>query len=209
MLVADAKHTQHRLVDQVNDAGRWWLLPVKENQPTVFEQITALPWRVVDPQDVDRGKGHGRQETRSIRVIQAPKHVDLGLAGAAQVIKVGRQTLRKKNLTAEPAWTREFAYLLTNLPAQLADPATLARIVRSHWRIENQLHWVRDTAYDEDRHTARTGNGPINLACLRNTAISRHRATGADNIRKRLRACTRHAHRALEALTPHRPQDQL
>jgi hypothetical protein len=75
--------------------------------------------------------------------------------------------------------------------------------------LRGRIPEVRDTAYDEDRHTARTGNGPVNLACLRNTAISRHCLTGADNFRKRLRACTRHAHRALEALTTHRTQDQL
>lgn len=209
VLVADAKHTQHKLVDQVSDAGGWWVLPVKENQPGIHARVTGLPWSDLTAAAVERGTGHGRQETRTIRVIQAPEHVDLGLAGAAQVIKIGRHTLRKKNLTSVPAWTRESAYFLTNLPAHLADPASLARIVRSHWRIENQLHWVRDTAYDEDRHTARTGNGPVNLACLRNTAISRHRATGADNIRKRLRACARHAHRALEALTTRRPEHQL
>lgn len=209
VLVADAKHTQHRLVDQVGGAGGWWVLPVKENQPGIHARVTALPWSDLTAAAVERGTGHGRKETRTIRVIQAPEHVDLGLAGAAQVIKIGRHTLRKKNLTAQPAWTRESAYFLTNLPAQLADPAFLARIVRSHWRIENQLHWVRDTAYDEDRHTARTSNGPVNLACLRNIAISRHRLTGADNIRKRLRACTRHAHRALQALTTRGPEDQL
>lgn len=167
LLVADAKHTQHKLVDQVYDAGGWWLLPVKENQPSIFAQVTALPWSDLEAQDIDRGKSHGRRETRTVRVIQAPRHVDLGLTGAAQVIKIGRHTLRKKNPSSEPAWAREYAYLLTSLPAEVADAVALGGFTRSHWRIENQLHWVRDTAYDEDRHTARTGNGPVNLACLR------------------------------------------
>ena len=50
--------------------------------------------------------------------------------------------------------------------------AALGEISRSHQRIENRFHWVRDTAYDEDRYTARTGSRPVVLACLRNTAIS-------------------------------------
>ncbi|MGW9349516.1 hypothetical protein [Nocardiopsis flavescens] len=94
-------------------------------------------------------------------------------------------------------------------PARLAAPAVLAGIVRGHWRIENRLHWVRDTAYDEDRYTVWTGNGPVVLACLRSTAISHHRLTGADNIRKRLRACARDARRALDELTVDKPQSQL
>jgi hypothetical protein len=209
VLVADSKHTQHDLVRAVNDADGWWVLPVKKNQPGIHTRVTGLPWPQVAAADIDRDRGHGRRETRTVRVLQRPGHLDLGLADATQVIKIGRHVLRKKTVTAEPSWTREFAYLLTNLPAHLADPAALGEIVRSHWRIENRLHWVRDTAYDEDRHTARTGNGPVVLACLRNTAISRHRLTGADNIRKRLRACARDAHRALDALTVGKPQDQL
>lgn len=137
VLIADAKHTQHRLVDQVGGAGGWWVLPVKENQPGIYARVTALPWSDLAAAAVERGKGHGRQETRTIRVIQAPAQVDLGLAGTAQVIKIGRHILRKKNLTSVPAWTRESAYFLTSLPAQLADPAALARIVRSYWHIEN------------------------------------------------------------------------
>lgn len=209
VLVADSKHTQNDLVRAVNDADGWWVLPVKKNQPGIHTRVTGLPWSQVVAADVDRGRGHGRRETRTVRVLQRPAHLDLGLAGATQVIKIGRYVLRKKTVTAEPAWTRQVAYVLTNLPAHLAGPAVLGEMVRSHWHIENQLHWVRDTAYDEDRHTARTGNGPVVLACLRNTAISRHRLTGADNIRKRLRACARDARRALDALTISKPQDQL
>lgn len=209
VLVADSQHTQHDLVRLVNDAGGWWVLPVKGNQPGVQAQVKGLPWAQVAPADIDRGRGHGRRETRTVRILQFPGHLDPGLVGATQAVKIGRHVLRKKTVTAPPAWTREVAYLLTNLPAHLAGPAVLGDMVRSHWRIENRLHWVRDTAYGEDRHTARTGNGPVVLACLRNTAISRHRLTGADNIRKRLRACARNAHRALNALTVGKPQDQL
>lgn len=209
VLIADSKHTQHETVGAVNDADGWWVLPVKKNQPGIHTRVKGLPWSQVAAADIDRGRGHGRHETRTVRVLQHPGHIDLGLAGATQAIKIGRYVLRKKTVTAEPAWTREVAYLLTNLPAHLAGPALLGEIVRSHWRIENRLHWVRDIAFDEDRHTARTGNGPVVLACLRNTAISRHRLTGADNIRKRLRACARDARRALDALTSSKPQDQL
>ncbi|ACZ30622.1 transposase IS4 family protein [Xylanimonas cellulosilytica DSM 15894] len=203
VVVTDAKHTQHKLVEQVGAVGGWWLLPVKANQPRILAKVRALPWAQVRAQDTCRGKAHGRAETRTVRVVQAPTHVDLALAGTAQVIKITRHTRRRPHPGAPAASTRENAYLLTSLPAEVADPATLAAMVRSHWLIENQVHWVRDTAYDEDRHTARTGNGPINLACLRNTAITRHRAHGASNIAKALRASARHARRALDALTQH------
>ncbi|WP_165350531.1 ISAs1 family transposase [Xylanimonas protaetiae] len=200
--VADAKHTQHKLARQIGAAGGWWLLPVKANQPSILAKVAALPWTQVPAQDTRRDKAHGRAETRTVRVVQAPRHIDLALADTAQVVKIARHT-RRPHPGKPTAWTRENAYLLTSLPAEIADPATLAAMVRSHWLIENQVHWVRDHAYNEDRHTARSGNGPINLACLRNTAITRHRAHGADNIAQALRASARHARRALDALTQH------
>lgn len=209
VLVTDAKHTQHKLVEKLNAAGGWWVLPIKANQPTILETIKGLPFEF-KPHDIDHGTGHGRRETRTVRVLQVPEFLDLGLAGARQIIKIGRHVKRAKHPGAEPTWTRELAYLLTSMPFHAGNPARLAQIVRGHWQIESRLHWARDTAYHEDRHTARTGHGPTNLTCLRNTAISRHRATGADNIAHRLRACARDPHRALRALThTTQPVDQL
>jgi hypothetical protein len=50
-------------------------------------------------------------------------------------------------------------------------PAQLADWLRGHWRIENQLHWVRDVSFGEDASTARTGSLPRAMASLRNLAI--------------------------------------
>ncbi|WP_330308948.1 MULTISPECIES: hypothetical protein [unclassified Streptomyces] len=47
----------------------------------------------------------------------------------------------------------------------------LAAWIRRHWHIENQIHWVRDVTYDEDRSPIRTGTGPQVMAVLRNAAI--------------------------------------
>jgi hypothetical protein len=54
--------------------------------------------------------------------------------------------------------------------------------IRRHWHIENQIHWVRDVTYDEDRSQIRTGTGPHVMAALRNAAIGALRITGVTNI---------------------------
>jgi len=51
-----------------------------------------------------------------------------------------------------------------------------------HWHIENQLHWVRDVTYDEDRSQIRTNHCPQVMASLRNLAISALRLAGHTNI---------------------------
>lgn len=51
-------------------------------------------------------------------------------------------------------------------------PERLLNIARSHWAIENSLHWVLDVVMNEDRARNRTGNGPENLAILRRIALN-------------------------------------
>ena len=81
--------------------------------------------------------------------------------------------------------------------AQAAEGAALLRLVRGHWTIENGLHYVRDTAYDEDRSRVRTKNGPRVMATLRNLSISMLRLVGATSIKKALRWCSRDLDRVL------------
>jgi predicted transposase YbfD/YdcC len=52
----------------------------------------------------------------------------------------------------------------------------LLHVVRSHWSIENQLHWVLDVVFDEDRGRTRKDNGPENLAIMRRFAFNLVRA---------------------------------
>lgn len=96
--------------------------------------------------------------------------------------------------------SNETAYYLTSLPADLAGPEQLDRLVRDHWGIENRVHYVRDVTWDEDRSQAWTGNGPRTLATCRNLAISALRLAGHTNIARALRHIARDITRALTIL---------
>ncbi|HIP94618.1 MAG TPA: ISAs1 family transposase [Leucothrix sp.] len=52
------------------------------------------------------------------------------------------------------------------------DPQKLGNIVRAHWSIENNLHWVLDQAFDEDSHRARTGYSAANMAIMRHITLN-------------------------------------
>ncbi|SQD99945.1 hypothetical protein FMEAI12_5940007 [Parafrankia sp. Ea1.12] len=73
-------------------------------------------------------------------------------------------------------------------------------LARGHWTIENQLHWIRDVAFDEDDHRASTGNAPQVMASLRNLTISILRLTGATNIAQALCPHARQLERPLQAI---------
>lgn len=115
---------------------------------------------------------------------------------AKQIVRVYRERCTLDNVMI----SHETAYYLTSLPAALADPAALDRLVRGHWGIENRVHYVRDVTFDEDRSQAYTGNGPRALATCRNLAISALRLHGHTNIAKELRHIARNTIRALTIL---------
>ena len=94
----------------------------------------------------------------------------------------------------------EIAYGITSLSPARADAARLLTLNRSHWGIENRLHWVRDVTFDEDRSQVRTGAGPQVMASLQNLAITLLRLAGCTNIAAGLRRCARQVARPLRLL---------
>jgi predicted transposase YbfD/YdcC len=136
-------------------------MTVKANMPTLHRQLKKLPWKDV-PSVSSVSKDDGRCARRTIKVALAPSWV--GFDGAAQVAQLRRTVTRKGRKTVE------VVYLITS--GRDVDPETLAGWVRSHWHIENKLHWVRDVTYQEDSSLVRTGNAPRTMASLRSLAIT-------------------------------------
>ncbi len=131
------------------------MFTVKGNQPTLHAACKRLPWAKVPGHSVVT-TGHSRRARRTIKVITAPPWV--AFPGAAQVAQVRRTVTRAGKKTVE------VVYLITSAHYRAAPPATLAAWVQGHWGIENQLHWVRDVTFDEDRSQVRTGNAPRVMA---------------------------------------------
>lgn len=83
-----------------------------------------------------------------------------GLAAIGKVVRI-RETAAKT--------TTETAYYLLSTACS---PERLNEVVRSHWGVENKLHWRLDVVMNEDQDRTRLGNGPHNLAVLRHLAIN-------------------------------------
>lgn len=178
---ADALHTQMDTARfLVQDKKAHYLLTVKLNQPTLYASCRRLPWDKATAKYYDRTEGHGRKETRAVQVLTV-SHLDF--PHARQVARVTRH----RTDTATGRRTRETVYVITDLPARQAKPQDIALGLRGHWHIENKIHYVRDTLWDEDRSQIRTGHGPENMATLRNTALNRLRAAGATNMAEAVR----------------------
>ena len=191
IITADALHTQVKHVDYLHARGAHWILTVKANHPSLLQRLRSLPWPAVPVADRTHAKGHGRRESRTVKLTAIA--AGIGFPHARQAIQVTRRTRRGR----AARWRTQTVYAITDLDFHDITPAQVADAIRAHWGIENRLHWVRDVTFAEDLSQIRTGNAPAVMATLRNLAISIHRLTGAHNIAAAARHVSRHPARAI------------
>jgi predicted transposase YbfD/YdcC len=161
VVTADALHTQPDHADWLVGVKRAaYLLVVKANQPTLHQQLKALPWCEVPVADHTRDRRHGRVEARRLQVTTV---AGLDFPHATQSLRVTRRV----RPLASRRWRTVTAYAVTSLTAAQASPARLADWIRGHWGIE-ALHHLRDTTFAEDACQVRTGTAPWAMASLRN-----------------------------------------
>jgi predicted transposase YbfD/YdcC len=135
LVTADALHCQRTHADYLHARGAHYLFTVKGNQPTLRRALARLPRSQVSGTR-DRQVGHGRTESRSIKVIDLDGTPEARLfPHGARAIKVVR---RRRAGRAKPSV--ETVYAITSVGHRDADPRLLAGWIRSHWAIENCLH---------------------------------------------------------------------
>src|SRR4051812_44146778 len=185
VITVDAGFTARALAADLRVRGAHWILRIKGNQKTLHSRLKALPWAEVPEAARVRLVGHGRVETRTIRVIDLTGSSD----GHGEFFPGARQALKivRRRRTRRGRWSVQTVYAITSLDACEVDPAQLACWVRGHWSIEAGLHWVRDVTFREDHSQVRSGHGPTNFACLRTLAINALRLAGHTNIAAGLR----------------------
>lgn len=195
IVTIDAIGTQTEITKTIVAGGGDYLLSVKQNQGHLFEDIQCLfNVDVVQGMKYARynyaksiNKGHGRIETRECWVTDREEHLALlrnrqQWTGLKCVVRIVSE--RKVGETTE-VQTR---YFISSLPA---DAKTILKAKRSHWKIENQVHWVLDIAFREVESRVRQDHGAENLAVLRHMALNllKREKTAKGGIRaKRLQA---------------------
>ena len=176
LVTIDAMGCQRNIARQAVQGGADYLLAMKANQGELHENIKDLiaccervGWDGVAYSHHEQvGKGHGRLERRQCWAITDPEelaYVDPQRQWAS-LGTVARVSYRRDAATDAPTDTR---YYICSYPA---DAATLLASARSHWSIENSLHWVLDMAFDEDHSRVRTGHADQNLAVIRHLALN-------------------------------------
>ena len=187
-------HTQRGHAEYLHARGAHCVLIAKANQPRLHAQLLRLPWGQIPVADQQHDRGHGRVETRRIKITTVGAGIEFPHA------RLAVQIHRRRRPIGSRTWSSETVYAITSLPWQRARADLLAEAIHGHWQIE-ALHWIRDVSLGEDLSQIRTGNGPAVMASLRNFAVSRHRLASDTNITHACRRTARHPNRALALLT--------
>lgn len=188
----DAMGCQKEIAAKIVDGEGDYVLALKDNHPTlcqaVEEEFSTAMQADTRPRNMRRQitveTNRGREERRQYFVMPAPDT----LPGFADWANLATIVMVVRTVMINGRETGEVSYFLSSLPAKIKN---LAKLIRQHWSIENQLHWVLDVTFTEDASRIRKQNAPQTSAMLRRLAVSiLSRDTSVkDNVRgKRYRA---------------------
>jgi predicted transposase YbfD/YdcC len=167
-ITADALHCHRAFAAAVLEQGGDYVLALKQNQSKLYDAVARRFARAGTRSvaELREPSTHDRSETRRATVIRDRQ---IGVANDFPgVVAIGRITSRRRRQgePADPPFVRYF------LLSKYISAKRLLEIVRGHWGIENQLHWILDVVFDEDDCRTRKGNAPENLAILRRLAVN-------------------------------------
>jgi predicted transposase YbfD/YdcC len=174
LVTIDAMGCQTKIAQKILDRGGDYLLAVKDNQPSLHDEVARFfadaDLTTLDGLQTTDGD-HGRIEVRrhfvstdidwlttDRRFPGEPRFPGLKAVAMveAEVERGGKTSLERR-------------YFLCSM---LITAAFLAKAVRSHWHIENRLHWVLDVVFHEDLSRLRSRDGPRNMATVRHMAMN-------------------------------------
>lgn len=177
VVTGDAMFTQQSLCDLIVRAGGDYVFPVKDNHPTLRRAIAE----VFMPAPVTPGhgavhlpeytahtvtSGHGRIEQRYL-TVSAQLNDYLDWPHLAQVFRLQRVVHHLDT----GRLTYQVVFGVTSLTVDECSPERLLHLLRTHWHIENRLHFVRDVTFHEDACPIRHPQRQRVLACLNNLVI--------------------------------------
>jgi predicted transposase YbfD/YdcC len=193
IVTLDAMGCQTDIAAKIIEKEADYVLAVKGNQGNLYDDIKAyFDWALADKFELTRfttdattDHQHGRIE---VRRCYATSDCDwLRKKGEWRGLRSIVMVERERTILGEET-SRERKYYISSLEA---DARQLGRSIRSHWSIENQLHWVLDMGFREDESRIRKEHSPENVATLKHIALNllkQERTTKVGIKSKRLKA---------------------
>ena len=174
IVTGDAAYCQKPLARLIHEAQGDYLWVLKANHRKLYQSVKGSFERPdLGPGSSHNNEGHGRLEGRrvwcqSVEQSNLSASVQEQWPGLQTLVRVERTRTVKSGRAAGQTSVSQWFYL-SSLPCE---DVLLAHTIRSHWKIENQAHWVLDVVFGEDRCRARKDQAPYNLALLRRVCLN-------------------------------------
>lgn len=172
LVTIDAMGCQNNIAKAIIDKGADYVLALKGNRKSLHDEVALF---FENTENLESHKttdaDHGRIETRrsyvchdidwlkpSKKAPEEPRFPNLACVGMVE---------SEVEINGKTTTSRRYYISSYQLKA-----SQLAKVVRSHWGVENRLHWVMDVVFHDDLMRLRTQNGPANMATIRHTALN-------------------------------------
>jgi predicted transposase YbfD/YdcC len=170
----DAGGCYRVIAEAVAARGGDYIFTVKNNQPQLFDELRNFFLQAIAVSPEESGcdywyceeKGHGRFEKREVWACEALDWLEQKDKWPCLRSIVCARRTRQETKTEKTTENLRF-YITSRRP----DAQDLAGKIRSHWSIENQLHWQLDMSFNEDRSRTRRDNGGYNLTLVRKLCL--------------------------------------
>ena len=170
IITIDAIGCQKSIAKLIIENKADYILCAKDNQEALKERIKLnlsedmRYYLCHAKRNFEQNEGHGRSEYRECVCIDA-KNLQCFLKGWTGIKTLAMINSIRKMGDKEPVL--ETKYYISSLEP---DPVTILKSVRSHWAVENNLHWVLDVGFRED-DDRKTGNAAINFSTISKLAL--------------------------------------
>jgi predicted transposase YbfD/YdcC len=173
LVTIDAIGCQKRIARKIVDGGGDYVLVAKANQERLLSDIQEAVTKALDGelgptkvrQFTTNERGHGREEERSCVMIEDVS----GIRDRAAWPKLRVVGMCRRERTVNGGQTTEVCYFIGS--RRMGARRYLAAL-RSHWGIENNLHWQLDVSFHEDASRVENRHGAENLSMFRKLALS-------------------------------------
>jgi len=169
IVTIDAMGCQTDIASAIIDKDADYILAVKGNQPQLLEHIEdEFRFGKNIETTIDQELDHGRIETRKCSIINNFEFIPKSNQWdeLTSIIKI--ESIREFKNSEKPTETAT-RYYISSLKAK---PEDFQNAIRSHWAIENKLHWILDVAFSEDASRKRVGNATQNFSILTKIALN-------------------------------------
>ncbi len=174
LVTIDAMGAQTKIAQAILDRGGNYLLAVKDNQPSLHDDIRCYlndPAATIHSRFETTDGDHGRIEVRRHAVSHTVDWLTTArrFPGEPRFPGLGAIAVVEAEVERNGTTSLERRYYLSSMPL---DAKLFAYAVRCHWHVENRLHWVLDVVFHEDLSRLRSGAGPQNMATVRHMAMN-------------------------------------